>query len=133
MNNKTPVDMIFLDFRKAFDTVPHNRLIDKLTYLKINHKVINFVKDFLSNRTQKVVIEGKTSNETTVTSGVPQGSVLGPLLFLIYINSLSQAVKSSIRLFADDCLIYREIKSANDRDKMTFIILVAGVELGVCP
>ena len=109
------VDAIFLDFRKAFDKVPHQKLLYKLKVAGINVEVINWIKNFLSDREQRVVIDGVSSNPVKVTSGVPQGSVIGPLLFLVYINDLGSLINSNVRLFADDTVIYRKIESREDR------------------
>lgn len=115
-NNKNiQTDLIIMDFAKAFDKVPHKRLIYKLKYFGINEQTTNWIKSFLSNRTQTVLLENSTSSKIPVTSGVPQGTVLGPILFLIYINDLPEYLKhSKIRLFADDSIIYRNITSQND-------------------
>lgn len=108
------VDCIFLDFRKAFDTVPHDLLLYKLSSLCIHPAIVDWIKNYLSERTQHVMINGIRSTGITVTSGVPQGSVLGPLLFLIYINDIVQGLQCNVRLYADDCVIYRNI--INERD-----------------
>ena len=110
LNKKLQVDMIILDFSKAFDTVPHNRLLNKLDRYGIRNKTHTWISNFLKYRKQRVVIGGEHSTWTQVMSGVPQGTVLGPLLFLTYINDLPNHIHSSIRLFADDCVLYREIK-----------------------
>ena len=107
MDNKTQIDAILLDFAKAFDKVPHLRLLSKLTSYGITGNTQNWIKSFLSNRKQRVSVNGALSDITDVTSGVPQGSVLGPVLFLLYINYINGNIKSSIRLFADDSIIYR--------------------------
>ena len=108
------VDIAILDFSKAFDTVPHRKLLHKLHHLGIQGPLHAWLKCFLSKRTMKVVLEGQHSETTTVDSGVPQGTVLGPLLFLCHINDLPKSVVSKVRLFADDCLLYREINNAKD-------------------
>ena len=96
------VDIFYLDFQKAFDTVPHYRLYLKLFSFGVQGKVLDTVFDFLSNRTCNVVVGDSRSNSFNVTSGVPQGSVLGPLLFLLYINDLPENIKNTVFLFADD-------------------------------
>ena len=108
------VDLAILDFSKAFDTVPHHRLMSKLGHYGIKGDIHNWISGFLMGRSQKVVVDGFCSPEISVDSGVPQGSVLGPILFLIFINDLPQQVKSHCCLFADDCLLYREISCLQD-------------------
>jgi len=115
LDHKVQVDVAVLDFSKAFDTVPHLRLMKKLDHYGIRDKGLIWIKEFLSDRTQQVVIDGVSSDKVKVESGVPQGTVLGPLLFLLHINDLPEAVTSQVRLFADDCLIYREIRSIADQ------------------
>ncbi len=114
LDNKTQIDAIFLDFAKAFDKVPHKRLLSKLTSYGITGNTYNRITPFLSNRKQRVSVNGALSDITDFTSGVPQGSVLGPILFLLYINDINENVQSSIRLFADDSIIYRKINSNID-------------------
>ena len=114
LNDSEQIDAILLDFSKAFDTVPHERLLLKLDYYGIRNTTQFWIRDFLSSRTQNVVLEGKSSSVSQVISGVPQGTVLGPLLFLLYINDLPDCVSSTARLFADDCILYRKIKSTED-------------------
>ena len=112
------VDVVLLDFSKAFDKVPHSRLIDKLAYYGVQGTTLQWIHSFLSERKQEVLLEGVHSTPADVTSGVPQGTVLGPLLFLSYINDLPDTVKhSSTKLFADDCLLFKAIN--NDKDQRT--------------
>jgi hypothetical protein len=107
-------DVAILDFSKAFDTVQHKKLLSKMDSYGIRGPINNWLNMFLTHRKMKVVVEGEQSEEVTVDSGVPQGTVLGLLLFLCHINDLPDVVKSSVRLFAADCLLYRIIKSAKD-------------------
>lgn len=108
------IDAIFVDFAKAFDKVPHLRLVHKLTGLNINTKVVRWITNFLANRYQSVFVNDHLSPLIHVKSGVPQGSVLGPILFLVYINDISNGMHSTVRLFADDCVIYRQISNPQD-------------------
>ena len=114
LNNNEQIDAIFLDFSKAFDRVPHTRLRNKLSFYGIRGPLLQWIRHYLTNRTQKVIIDGISSNPSTVTSGVPQGTVLAPLLFLCFVNDIPQLVTSKIRLYADDILLYNTIKSKED-------------------
>ena len=105
------VDTIVLDFSKAFDKVPHQRLMSKLDFYGISGDLHRLIEAFLTNRIQRVMQEGSISSSFKVLSGVFQGAVLGPILFLLYINDLSSYISSPVRLFTDDCVIYREIKN----------------------
>ncbi len=108
------VDLTILDFSKAFDVVPHHRLMVKLEHYGIRGETRRWIKKFLENRKQRVVVNGDASDYAPVTSGVPQGSVLGPILFLVFINDICHNIRSCLRLFADDCLLYRIIESDED-------------------
>ncbi|MCG8048091.1 MAG: hypothetical protein JAY66_20795 [Candidatus Thiodiazotropha taylori] len=117
MRNSTAgsqTDLVLLDFSKAFDKVSHQKLLLKLHKYGIRGPILTWIQAFLSNRTQTVVLENEHSNTIPVTSGVPQGSVLGPILFLIYINDLPDMTKSKVRLFADDTAIYLAVSSLRD-------------------
>ena len=104
-----------MDFAKAFDKVSHRHLLYKLSFYGINNNALHWISDFLSQRTQSVVLEGETSDTIPVTSGVPQGTVLGPILFLVYINDFNEYLNySTLRLFADDSIIYKQINSISD-------------------
>ena len=98
------LDVIYCDFMKAFDKVPHQRLLYKIQQYGIQDNVLGWVRSFLSDRTQTVCINNESSTTACVTSGIPQGSVLGPLLFVIYINDLPEVIDSEsfLFLFADD-------------------------------
>ncbi len=111
-SNKS-VDIAFIDFAKAFDSVSHKKLISKLKCYGISGKVLEWITNFLKNRIQRVLVDGKFSEKGFVTSGVPQGSVLGPFLFIIFINDLPKHIQDCIlKLFADDCKIYFAFKMA---------------------
>lgn len=105
-------DVIILDFSKAFDSVNHRKLLFKLQKFGIHPKLLQWVNHFLENRQQSVQIDGVESMSCTISSGVPQGSVLGPLMFLLYINDLPHNIASECRLFADDALLYNVRSSA---------------------
>ena len=109
------VDVAYLDFAKAFDKVDHGILIRKLTSLGIGGSVLRWIHEFLTNRKQIVVVEGEKSEEGQVKSGVPQGSVLGPLLFLIHVGDIDENVQhSKVSSFADDTRLLNRIKETND-------------------
>lgn len=115
MSEKTPTDVIFLDFAKAFDKVSHRALRIKLEGYGIQGQVLNWIMAFLSERRQRVVLGESTSDWSFVHSGVPQGSVLGPILFVVFINDLPLVVKhAKCKLYADDCKLLATIKDEND-------------------
>ena len=107
-------DLILLDFSKAFDKVAYEKLLLKLHHYSIRGDTLKWIKDFLDNRKQAVVINGINSEKIPLSSGVPQGSVLGPILFLAYINDLPEQVESRVRLFADDTALYLAISSTTE-------------------
>ena len=115
-DNKSQTHTIYTDFRRAFDTVPHNLLLHKLhKQFGVEGNMLRWFESYLSGRMQRVVINGACSNWYSVTSGVPQGSIIGPTLFLTYINDISHCVKySEFLLFADDTKIFKEVKCYND-------------------
>ena len=108
-------DLIVLDFSKAFDVVPHQRLLHKLDHYGIRGSTLLWIQNVLTTRSQKVVVDGSFSNTAHVGSGVPQVTVLGPILFLCYIDDLPSSVSSDVRLFADDCLLYQPIRTKADK------------------
>ena len=117
-----PYDCIYLDFAKAFDRVPHQRVLTKLYNLGIRGDVIRWIKDFLFGREQRVVINNVCSEWSNVISGIPQGSVLGPILFTIFINDIPVDINSNIKNFADDTKLYNGAHLSNtiqeDIDKL---------------
>ena len=117
LDNNIEVDTVYFDFRKAFDSVPHRRLVKKLDGYGIKGSLLAWLKNFLHERKQRVM-NGNTSNWTEVLSGIPQGSILGPVLFILYINDLPGVVGSVCKLFADDCKLYRNITSEADQREL---------------
>ena len=109
-----PLDVAYLDFAKAFDSVPHARLIGKLQSYGVRGKLLRWIEAFLVGRRQRVQVQGAKSDWVPVTSGIPQGSVLGPTLFTIYVNDLPREVSSCIKLFADDTKIYCRLRRDSD-------------------
>ena len=118
LDNQGQVDTFILDFEKAFDTPPHELLKSKLFSYGIGGKTIKWIDAFLCYRQQRVVVNGIKSDWAPVVSGVPKGTVLGPLLFSLHINDITSDIESEIRLFADDCVCYREIKNVEDTVKL---------------
>ena len=108
------VDCIYADFKKAFDKVPHKRLVAKVRAYGIDEDICNWIESFLESRRQRVNVNGQSSEEDDIISGVPQGSVLGPLLFVIYINDLPELVQALLFLFADDSKIWKGIEGNED-------------------
>ena len=107
--------LIFLDLSKAFDTLDHNIMLDKLALLGMNRFAVQWFRSYLTTRTQCVCVNRLLSEPQPIPFGVPQGSVLGPLLFIIYINDLPLVVQGcSIELYADDTLIYFASKSVSE-------------------
>ena len=114
LNDGGQLDTSLLYFSKAFDKVNHRKLCLKLEHYGIRGELLNWIKNYLSNRTQKVIGEGKISDSITVISGVPQETVLGPLFFLLYINDLPDSIKCKIGLLTDDSIVYNKIISIID-------------------
>lgn len=114
LDERADVLAILLDFSKAFDSVPHERLLIKCEHYGINGNLLKWIRAFLTGRNQFVSVSGTDSPDLPVRSGVPQGSVLGPLLFMLFINDISNGVKSPLHLFADDSIVFRSIKTDED-------------------
>ena len=117
LEDRNVVCAVFFDFCKAFDSVPHRLLLSKLTQLGLHESIVHWVSNYLTARHQNVTVNGATSDSTSAVSGVPQGSVLGPLLFLIYVNDLASlpiSDRSQLTLYADDLLLFRPISNSSD-------------------
>ena len=114
----SPVDIIYLDFQKALNKVPHQRLLLKLKAHGIGDSITDWIEQWLTDRRQRVVVDGEVSNWKSVLSGVPQGSVLGPILFLIYINDLDDSITSNVLKFADDTKLFRKVNTDGDKQHL---------------
>ena len=117
VDDGSPVDVIYLDFQKAFDKVPHQRLILKLKSHGMGNCIINWIEQWLTDRSQRVVVDGEVSSWKSVLRGVPQGSVLGPILFLVYINDLEEGVTGKSK-FADDTKLFTKTKEIGDKQNL---------------
>ena len=112
------VDVSYLDFSKAFGKVPHKRLILQLKIHGIQGQILNWIEAWLSGRQQRVILNGTKSDWKEVTSGVPQGSVLGPLLFIIFVNEIEHNLESKVLKFADDIKVVRVIEESKDQETL---------------
>ena len=106
LDDESPVDVVYLDFQKAFDKMPHQRLLLKLK----GNDVINWIEKWLTDRRQRIIVAGEMSNWKSVFSGVTHALVLEPILFLIYINNLEDDISSKVLKFADDTKVFRKVK-----------------------
>ena len=106
VDNGDQMDILIIDFSKAFDKVPHRRLLSKLQFYGIQGKTLAWIESWLINRSQSVIVDGVCSSSVAVMSAVPQGTVLGPLMFLLFVNDMQDDLQCSLRLFADDALLY---------------------------
>ena len=116
--NPSLVNIIYLYFQKAFDKVPHQRLLLKLKAHGIGDGITDWIEQWLTDRRQRVIVDGEVSNWKSVLSGVPQGSVLRPLLFLIYINDLDDNITSNLLKFADDTKVFRRVNTGGDKQHL---------------
>jgi hypothetical protein len=112
------IDVVTLDWAKAFDSIPHERLLSKLYNYHVRGNTLSWIRSFLNDRTQSVVFGGASSVDITVTSGVPQGCVISPLLFTIFMLDLPACVDSPLLQYADDCTIYREISTLDESSNL---------------
>ena len=112
------VDCVYMDYQKGFDTVPHNRLMKKLEAYTIGENTRDWIKHYLDGRKQQVSVNGQLYRWHDVTSGIPQGSVIGPLLFVILINDLPDVVDSTVYVFADDTKIFNIVKNKGDMNTL---------------
>ena len=113
------MDAVYLDFQKAFDKVSHSKLLIKMARYGINDGVVRWVGNWLSGRRQMVVIEGVASGWEWVLSGVPQGSVLGPVLFIVFIYDIDEGICSTVLKFADDTKLVARVGSEEDRERLS--------------
>jgi len=118
LDNGDKIDTIIVDFSKAFDLVSHGRLLTKIANSGVDSRVVVWIREFLLGRMQRVRVRRKLSAEVRVMSGVPQGSVLGPLLFLAHVNDIWRNMESTIRLFPDECVTYRKNINNADMEKL---------------
>ena len=117
-DNGIAVDQIFLDLQKAFDTVPHQRLLFKIKKMGINGKIYAWIESFLMDRYQRVAVNQENSNWCKVKSGVPQGSVLGPILFILFVNDLPEVIEALCSIFADDTKVADEVSNIEDAERL---------------
>ena len=119
VDDGSPVNVVYFDFQKAFDKMPHQTLLLKLKAHCICNDVINWREKWLTHRRQRVIVDVEISNWKSVLSGVPQGSVLGPILFLVYIHDLEDDISSKVLKFADDTKVIRKVTNDTDKTKFT--------------
>jgi hypothetical protein len=126
LDNGDTIDAIIVDFSKALDVGPQGRLLTKIAKSGVESRIVVWIREFRLGRTQSVRVGAKLSKEARVTSGVPQGSVLGPLLFLAYVNDIWENTEPTIRLFANDCVIYIKITNEEDMDMLRKDVYMLG-------
>ena len=123
LHHNVPIDVIFLDYSKAFDSVPHKRLIKQVQSFGIEGEALRWIEAFLNTRRQKVLANGAQSNWYPVVSGIPQGSILGPILFSLFVNDIPKEIRSHISMFADDSKIYLPLHTDMDNYQLQQDIL----------
>jgi len=127
LDNGDKIDAIIVDFSKAFDSVPHGRLLTKIANSGVNSKVVGWIREFVLGRTTRDRVGRQLSEKVRINSRLTQGSVLGAILFLAYVNDIWRNMVSTSRLFADDCLIYRKITYNADMEKFQNILERLGI------
>ena len=115
VDDGSPVDVVYLDFQKAFDKVPHQRIILELKPHGMGNNIVNWIEQWLTDRRQRVVVDGEVSSWKSVLSGVPRGSVLGHILLLVYINDLEEGVTGNILKCVDYTKLFRKTKETGDK------------------
>ena len=103
------IDVVYLDFRKAFDSVPHERLLKKVQSYGIRGNLLCWIRSFLTGRKQRVIVNGGESSWMEILSGIPQGSVLGPFLFLLFIDDLPDSIEGLVKIFTDDTKVFTAV------------------------
>ena len=123
VDDGSPVDVIYLDFQKAFDKVQHQRLLLKLKSHGMGNSIINWIEQWLTDMRKRVFVDGEVSSWKSVLSGVPQGSVLGPILCLVNINDLEEGVTGKILKFADDTKLFKQTKEIGDKKNYNMTLI----------
>ena len=131
-NNRKPTVIAFLDFSKAFDSAPQERLLFTIERHGIDGSALQWFRNFLTGRMQRVVIRDTCSSWTPVLSGVPQGTILGPVLFILYVNDISSGILSTVKLYADDTKVYSKIPDIV-RDTPSFSPTYSTLRVGLRP
>ena len=122
VDDGSPEGVVYFDFQNVFDKVPHQRLLLKLKAHGIGNDVINWIEEWLTHRRKRVIVDGEMSNWKSVLSGVPQGTVLCPILFLIYINDLEDDISSKVLKFADDTKVFRKVTNVTDKQSLQDVL-----------
>ena len=123
--------MIYTDFSKAFDRVNHDYLLYKLSSYNIHPGILSLLRNYLSDRKHRVVVDGYCSDWNSVPSGVPQGSILGPTLFSLFVNDIPRCLTNNCLLFADDLKVFRRIGCPADASSLQEDKIMSGLQLGI--